>query len=424
MIVKPRSVEFQVGMSRYVTASPPCQGKIRVAREDFHVSEMMEAEGLISQPNEGYLPLYRVEKFGMDTFHVARILSAELRSRLSYAGLKDRRAHAVQYMTPTSIHCQRPPVVKRPGFVAELVGYVPHPISRRMMTGNSFKIVIREACQRIEESVGEVYSACSARMLPNYFGLQRFGARDPNTHEIGKQLILGRFDEAIKRLVFHPRNGESELAREAREKAAGGEYQAAEGLFTREQDLERIIVKRLARRPEDFLGAFRSLPIAIRRFFVHAYESYLFNRTLSEALLNEVDISKAVAGDNWSRLASDGLTLHEVHGAKERPAGDAIPLAQLVGYAYRDYGSRLDRCTSRVLEEEGVNSRQFYVREAQEVSAEGGFRRVPLVARDLGFALGSEGALLSFALARGEYATTLLREVLKPDDPVSSGFGS
>jgi tRNA pseudouridine13 synthase len=420
----PPEADLQVGMEAYATLGPPCHGKIRVTDSDFQVSEVLKPEVVALEPRDSYLPLYRVENHGIDTFHMARILSAELRSRISYAGVKDKRAVAVQFVTPTSTHCQRPQRLQHGYFAAELVGYVPRPISRMMMLGNSFKILIRDACEHAEESIQEAYSACSARKLPNYFGLQRFGARDPVTHKIGKQLVLGRFDGAIRQLVFQPRRGESRAVVEAREKATTGAYGAAYEQFTRHQDLERMVVKRLARKPEDFVGAFRSLPIAIRRFFVHAYAAYVFNRTLSEAIRDDVDLSKAFQGDNWSTLGSDGLTLREVRGAKEAPAEGAVVLAQLVGYGYRDYGSRLDSFTTRVLEDEGVSPKQFYVKEAQEISAEGGFRRAPLIAKDVGYTIGEEGALLSFMLARGEYATTLLREMLKPDDPALSGFGS
>jgi tRNA pseudouridine13 synthase len=121
-------------------------------------------------------------------------------------------------------------------------------------------------------------------------------------------------------------------------------------------------------------------------------------------------------------LAPDVLTLGEVRGAKEEPVDGALPLIQLVGYSYRDYGSRFDRAVMEVLEEERVTPREFYVKDAQEISAEGGFRRAPLTARGLSYQLSGMNAALSFTLARGEYATTLLREILKPSDPFSTGF--
>ena len=75
-----------------------------------------------------------------------------------------------------------------------------------------------------------------------------------------------------------------------------------------------------------------------------------------------------------------------------------------------------------ILKEEGVEPSQFYIKEAEEVSNEGGFRHAPLLAKDLARRVRTGSTTLSFSLGKGEYATTLLREVLKPEDPLASGF--
>jgi len=93
-----------------------------------------------------------------------------------------------------------------------------------------------------------------------------------------------------------------------------------------------------------------------------------------------------------------------------------------VGYAFRDYGSRFDRLIVPILKEEGIAPSQFYLKEAEEVSNEGGFRQAPLLATGMKREQVEGGVTLSFNLGRGEYATTLLREVLKPEDPLISGF--
>jgi tRNA pseudouridine13 synthase len=55
----------------------------------------------------------------------------------------------------------------------------------------------------------------------------------------------------------------------------------------------------------------------------------------------------------------------------------------------------------------------------QELSQQGGFRQAPLWCMD--FEYGGQ-LKVSFKLPKGSYATTLLREMIKPDDPVKSGF--
>ncbi len=423
MKLRPPEAELLVGIGAYASGSPRCEGRIRVSNEDFRVVELANLEGLEGEDSPGALPLYRLEKSGSDTFHVARELSRELRSRVSFGGVKDKRASATQYISPTSTRSRRPRAIEGLSFKAELVGYVHRPFSRRMVLGNSFEITAREACKGVGERIEEVYALCRERRIPNFFGLQRFGSRDPTTHLVGRALVGGSFEEAIMCLLCKPREGEEKSMEEAREMVRGGMYAEALRGFTGGQDLERTVLRSLLEKGDDFLVAFRALPLEIRRFFVHAYQSYIFNRCLTKAILDSLDISVALAGDNWSRLNPDGLTIGEVHGTREEPPEGAVALLQLVGYSYRDYGSRFDRIVKDVLEEEGVTPEKFYVKEAQEISAEGGFRRAPLTARGLSYRLSGENeATLSFALSRGEYATILLREIFKPENPSSAGF--
>src|SRR5205814_2260867 len=119
-----------------------------------------------------------------------------------------------------------------------------------------------------------------------------------------------------------------------------------------------------------------------------------------------------------------GLAVGRVHGVKEGVPldGQAVPLIQIVGYGYRNYGSRFDVKLAEVMQEEGVLPESFYIKEAEEMSNEGGFRPAPLLSADLSFESEGRGFALGFSLGTGEYATVLLREILKSEDPKSAGF--
>ncbi|HZS74297.1 MAG TPA: tRNA pseudouridine(13) synthase TruD, partial [Candidatus Nitrosotalea sp.] len=62
--------------------------------------------------------------------------------------------------------------------------------------------------------------------------------------------------------------------------------------------------------------------------------------------------------------------------------------------------------------------KEFFTKEMQEASEEGGFRQSTILCSD--FAI--KEPYVEFTLSRGSYATILLREIIKPQDPVSSGF--
>jgi tRNA pseudouridine13 synthase len=92
----------------------------------------------------------------------------------------------------------------------------------------------------------------------------------------------------------------------------------------------------------------------------------------------------------------------------------AIPL---VGYSYSKK-NRFDSFISQILVEQQITPKEFFVKEMQEASEEGGFRQATISCSD--FAI--KEPYVEFTLSRGSYATILLREIIKPADPVAAGF--
>ena len=273
-MIPPPEVERAVGIEVYVTGSPPCDAKMRSIDEDFRVEEVLRAVKVAREPFPGCFPLYRVEKRSIDTFHLERTLSSILRSRLSHAGIKDKRAWAIQFFSPTSTKSARPQVVEVPEFRCELVGYLPRPLSGSMVAGNRFRIVLRDCCPSMEGSVSYSMEACRERRMPNFYGLQRFGVRDPRTHRVGRALVQGDFKAAVEVLLCEPRGTDDEATKRAREMMAEGRYEEGRGLLPSQQDIERIVAGRLARSPGDHVNAIRAVPIALRRMYAQAYQSY------------------------------------------------------------------------------------------------------------------------------------------------------
>lgn len=418
----PPEADMAAGMEVYASAGPGCRAQVKQTPGDFLVEEKLGGLEVSPEPRPGLLPLYRVEKRDIDTLHMAGEMANVLKSRIAYAGMKDKRAVAVQYVTPTSIKSERPDIVDRPNFSAKVVGYVPRRVDRSLIVGNTFSIVLRECGDGIIEAVEEVFSLARNHRVPNFYGYQRFGASGLNTAHVGKALLMRRFMEAVELLIARPRKGDSIQAAEARRAMAEGRFREGSVMLPSGQDIERMVSRRMAERHEDPLGALRVIPIGLRRLYTQAYQSYIFNRSVSVAISRGLDIGSAEPGDNWGEVSEYGLVLGRVHGVKEPQTEGCVPVVQLVGYAYRDYGSRFDGCIEQVMEEEGVTPGQFYLKEMQEASVEGGFRRPFVDMRDESVKPLGKDAQLRFTLAKGEYATVLLREIVKPRDPESSGF--
>ena len=411
-----------VGMEFYSSGGAPCSGKAKSEPEDFAVEEQLHERPPPVEERPGYLPLYRVEKRSIDTIHMVKDLARELRSDVSCGGLKDKRAVAVQYVTPTSRRSLRPSRITRENYTAQLVGYVPEPMSRAKVAGNKFTVVLRDCCPEVEARVKEAVRLGEQRRVPNYYGLQRFGTSGAGTHLIGKALVRQDFEDAVRVMLEATLPQESDAGRPPGEAMASGEYGEGIRHLPPGKDVEKVVAMELVRHPGEWVKALRRVPIELRRLYVQAYQSYIFNRSLSRALAEGEDISEMRPGDNWAEASPDGLVTSAPRGVRDTPTRSAVPMFQVVGYAFRDYGSRFDRCVKEVLESEGTRPASFYIKEMQEVSVEGGFRRPHLALRDASWSVEGTRATVKFTLGKGQYATVLIREVIKPTDPVASGL--
>ena len=92
----------------------------------------------------------------------------------------------------------------------------------------------------------------------------------------------------------------------------------------------------------------------------------------------------------------------------------AIPL---VGHSYYKK-SRFDYYIKKVLEDELLTPKDFFIKDFQEISIDGGFRNASVKYENFNI----EQNLIKFQLQRGSYATMVLREILKPENPLDCGF--
>jgi tRNA pseudouridine13 synthase len=419
--IQPPKVDLECGLLTYSTEGARREGRLRTSFGDFQVQELISLKDVLPAKAPGLVPVYKVTKAGVDTPHVAREIAAMIKSEVNFAGLKDKNATVIQYISARSSRAMSPPELRGSRFEAQLVGFS-RPVTRGMLTGNRFRITV-ETSEDIGADIERCFTACGEGRVANFFGYQRFGLKGRVNRKAGKAIVEKDFARATGLVLSEPREGEDEEAREARRLCGEGRYGDAVPLFSSRQDMERKVASHLARKPGDHVGALRRIPIPIRRLLVNSYQAYLFNLALSRAVSEGADFN-ARTGDNWAQLKEGGLTVGRVHGVKEGvpTEGGAVPLIQIVGYAYRNYGSRFDAVLAKVVEEEGVSPGSFYIKEAEEMSSEGGFRPAPLLSSDRSFKREERGFVLEFSLGKGEYATVLLREVLKPDQPQLTGF--
>ncbi len=395
----PPPLDMAVGMGRYSTTYGGSGGRIRTKPGDFAVREILSDAALRSIREEGAYAVYELAKEGIDTGHCISDAYGRARIRLKALGLKDAAARTTQHVCASS----RGPGIPRldaPRYTLRRLGYVARPLTGRSMIGNRFDIVVRGGAG--------LEGASLEGTILNYYGYQRFGSRRPVTHLVGRAVLRNDMAEAIRLILSAESPFDAPESNELRSMMADpSRYAECLRMMPRSMDTERAVLRSLAD-GDDHRTAFLRIPLYLRRLYVQAYQSYIFNLTLTAAF-GGYDLSSPHEGDVCFDRADRLGRYGESEGQRL-----AVPM---VGYSYYKK-TRFHGVVSEVLDGEGVAPRDFYVRHMQEVSSEGGFRQAALACSDVDILPDR----IRLTLSRGSFATVALREVMKPADPVAAGF--
>jgi len=374
----------KIGITTFATKSPGTGGILKSEPEDFVVQEILADNTVCSlepsptippQPEDNSLDQVHFTLVKRDWHqsklikHIARACGLS-QKRFSYAGTKDKYALTSQRVSVWKVW---PETLSKLSLKDVKIGdysYSSERIELGHLWGNRFTVQIKEATK--PENAKETLKELEARGgSPNFFGSQRFGMR-LNNHLVGKHIILGDMESAVKEYLIGTSENEGENGRNARLALAQnwGDFKQALNDFPRALTFERAILDKLNRYPQDYVGAFKQLPKNLYKIFTHSYQSYLFNKLLS---------AKIDAGD----LNSDG---------------------PLIGYE-----TKPDKKAKELLAQEGITTKDFKVKAFPEASCKGSMRKLLAEIKNLKL----ESPLsLSFDLEKGAYATILLREIL------------
>ncbi len=362
----------------------------------FKVYEV-SPEGVIAKPPEELkhgetkircgstsVPIYVVCKEGVSTLEVANAISQIFGVKVGYAGLKDADALTCQFM---SLSCAKElelePTYRFKNFTMYFHSYGT-PLRRGKLLRNAFEVLVEARKGKagdLLEMLKGVQKVLRGRLFPNFYGYQRFGSRRPVTHLIGRAIATGDYEEAVKLIAGAPTPFEHEASIKAREAFDRGDLREALELYPKGLNVERFVVRKLLEgvSPRDVI--LRYLSRFYLRLYLEAYQSYLFNIALSNAVLT--------------------------YGSLEGFANECAVL-QLPYPGFKVVEPRCDSVVSEVLREEGIGESGV------------GLKEWSLRVRDVGMVVhkfrvrpAGRGALISFELGRGSYASIFLRELLR-----------
>ncbi|KAF4637626.1 hypothetical protein G7Y89_g446 [Cudoniella acicularis] len=271
-----------------------------------------------------HFTLYKENK---DTMEVVSSLARSLKVKprdFNFAGTKDRRAITTQRM---SVYRQKAPdMAKLNNNMMRNVRignfkHEKHSLELGELEGNQFIITLRDCHfpgeaglnegQRLElgnRIVGNSIEQLQANGFLNYFGLQRFGTFGVGTDEIGKKILQGDFEGAVWDILSYTQDSleaalnpeaylssEDQINRDDIDRAHAiwawkttGKMTTVVEMLPRRFSAENALVRKFAldkapllRKP-DFLGGLLQIPRNLRTMYVHAYQSLVWNKVVTE----------------------------------------------------------------------------------------------------------------------------------------------
>ena len=426
--------EKNIGIETFFTSFKGVGGKLRFTPEDFVVCEVSNYP---PEKENGRFTIADVTAVHWEANLLVRELSNWLhisRQRVGFAGTKDKRAETTRLMSFYNISTEELSNVKIKNVTIKNIYGSDQPIKIGNLVGNKFDIVIRNINDDVKvEQLKDVVSKINNHGgFPNFYGVQRFGIIRPITHVVGRHIVNGDFEKAAMSYIANPIKGEDEESYILREKLQDT-YDFADALksYPGQLNFEKAILNKLVVDPKDFVGALKELPKNLLTMFIYAYQSYLFNKILSERIKRKLPINQAVVGDivlpiRKGVIDKEGIIvknsiLEKVNKqiSKQKAAVSGVLFGSDSVFSEGEIGE----IEHKIIDKEKFVHRDFIIPAIPYISSSGSRRPILAFVKDLSFKLEADALTdgkkllnLKFELQKGCYATSLLREFMKTDD--------
>jgi tRNA pseudouridine13 synthase len=396
-------------LQRYLTAEiAGIGGIIKGSPEDFLVEEIPAY-----QPSgQGEHCYAQIEKRGIATLEALRRISKALGVQerdIGYAGMKDAVGITRQTISIPRVAPEKVLSLQIPG--VNVLSAVLHGNKLRLghLKGNRFQIRVRGVLPDAAHLAEAAIAVLEKRGVPNRFGSQRYGMQG-NSHRIGAAVLRGDFQQAVDVLIGDPAAVSDERWRQAIEAYRRGDLAESLALFPGHFRVERELLGRLVQRPEAFDKAFNTVQPRMKRLYLSAFQSSLFDQVLESRL------------DRLEEVAQGDIAFKHENGAcflVQDAAAEAIraqnfeisATGPMFGCTMMEPEGAQQELEAAALAAEGLTPASFNLPGALRMEGERRPLRVQLagasVAEDAG------DLVVSFSLPRGSYATCVMSEIMK-----------
>jgi len=396
----------------YLTSDlPGIGGRIKERIEDFRVDEIP----LYPASGQGTHAYAHVLKSGIPTSVAVDRLARYMGVRpmdVGVAGMKDSQAVSTQWLSLEYAHIDKLKRFRDANVKVLEVTYHTNKLRIGHLAGNRFAIRIRGVGSGQLAVAKRILDVLATRGVPNYFGQQRFGSRG-DTGLLGAAMVRRDEEEFVQLFLGRALPDDPPDCKAARDAFDAGFYDRAIQRWPRHYTDQRhaLIAYKRRRNPTAALAA---VDRRLKRLFVSAFQSHIFNDVLA-ARLGGID--RVMLGDLAQKEDSGGVFLVE-DLAVEQPRAERFeisPTGPVVGtrtnFAQGEPGQ---------LEVDVLNRYQVAPDSFERVGGltSKGTRR-PLRFRmiDPKLTSGSDENFqfieLTFTAPSGCYATVVLRELMK-----------
>ncbi len=379
--------------------------KLKQTPDDFRVEELAD----VTPGAAGKFGLYRLVKTGWTTPDAVGVIRRRWQldaRRVGYGGLKDRHAVTAQYLT---VYRGPQRDFAQDAIALTYLGQVDRPFDADQIRGNRFAVTVRHLRPAEADAAGQAAGEIGRLGVPNYFDDQRFGSVGRGNKFVGREMVGGRFEAALKLALAEPYEHDRGPAKAEKLtlRELWGQWPECKAKLPRGH--ARSLVDYLVSHPTDFKGAVARLRPELGGLYLAAYQSFLWNRLL----------------DRWlrTRFPADAL------GAIDLTVGSfAVPLAAADALAAEWAGLSLPLPSARlkvsspdldaVLADEGLTLSTLKVPGLQKPYFSKGDRPACLrpsgttwAADDDDLNRGRRKLTLAFDLPRGCYATMIVKRL-------------
>ncbi|MFY9346106.1 MAG: tRNA pseudouridine(13) synthase TruD [Planctomycetota bacterium] len=386
--------------------------RLKTIPEDFRVKELLQWDDVPG----GDFVVHLLHKEKLSTPEALSLVAREAdvdRSAIAYAGLKDRQAVTEQFVTIE----RRAVELRRNDLRLQPVGTTDRALNSRMSSGNAFTVVARDLQPARAAWLRRSVPSLVKTGFPNYFDDQRFGCLRHGQGFPMLSVLLGDFERALQQFVAEPSpvaiTGDVKLKRTLQLRWRDWETCAR---IARGPAYEPLFAHLVAN-PDDFRGALQFVPLRLRVIHAFAYQSFLWNRALSQLLWGGVESAQRL---RLSTLAGDLLAWKYLAPEREQKLlAMSTPLFGPEG----DGGSAPFRAAMiEELRGAGLRRADFAEHQVPGMLWKEEPRAALVKPTDVGdvrlepdeMNTGKVKATLQFSLPRGAYATMLIKRLAAP----------